>query len=166
MVTVGAFALMAGLIWMPSQSAQAASALKKSDFKFTGKYQSGMNAIINSKKAWQYHVVNTINEKSPKKCIRTKRGITLGSTKASVLKKYGKTEPGTFKSSGAVESGGFYDLMKKSMEKNTFKLIDKEKILQYWYYDGKKNTNYTIIFCFDKKNKVNSIIATKGIVEW
>lgn len=168
MVCIMAFALLVGAVSAPAQQAQAASKLTKADFKFTGKYKSNFNKVIKLPKSKYYAVyANTLGEKAPKKCIKTKRGITLGSTKAQVQKKYGKNTYATkFKwEPAAVEKGyGFYWLIKKGMDKKAFNMVKNKTILQYTY---EKNDNmYTLIFVFDKKNKVNTIIATEGIWEW
>lgn len=114
MVAVMAFALLVGAVSVPTQQAQAASKLTKADFKFTGMYKSSANKVIKKsrKKGSEYFLscIDITGESAPKKCIKTKRGITLGSTKASVLKKYGKdTYATTFARTGQVENGGgFY----------------------------------------------------------
>lgn len=158
MVVVMAFTLLVGATAVPTQNAQAASEMKKADFKFTGKYKSNMNAAIKRTYGVAYDIgysyVNTNNEKAPKKCIKTKRGITLNSTKEQVFKKYGEVTLEKLKKSSPIYKG-----LKKD-DKNAFNLIKNEQFAVYSYQYG--YTGCDLFFFFDKKGKVNTIVAGKN----
>lgn len=149
-----ALALLAGALSVPP-SAQAASKLAKADFNFTGSYKSNMNAIIKSKSAWTFYAVDTINEKSPKKCVKTKRGITLTSTKKQVFKKYGKA---SVKKLGKQTK--LFKQFKKNASAQSLKLVEKDKCAVYQYKSG--SDKYQLHFFFDSKNKVEVIMVSKN----
>ncbi len=146
--------LMGGAI-VSSQNAQAAGKLGKADFKFTGKYKSNMNTIITLSSDWGFQCVNTIDEKQPKKCIKTKRGIILNSTKKKVISKYGKTSVKKLSKKTRL-----YKAYKKDVGGAGFKLIKNNKCAIYKFKSG--SSKYQLYFFFDKKNKVNAIVAGKN----
>lgn len=149
-----ALALLAGVLSVSPQI-QAASKLAKADFNFTGSYKSNMNAIIKSKAAWTFYAVDTINEKSPKKCVKTKRGITLTSTKKQVFKKYGKA---SVKKLGRQTK--LYKQFKKKASAQSLKVVEKDKCAVYQYKSG--SDKYQLHFFFDSKNKVEMIMVNKN----
>lgn len=155
MVTTMTIALPMGGVIASSQNAQAAAKLRKADFKFTGKYKSNMNTIITLSSDWGFQCVNTIDEKQPKKCIKTKRGIILNSTKKKVLSKYGKTSVKKLS-----KKTTFYKAYKKDVGGAGFKLIKENKCAVYKFKSG--SNKYQLYFFFDKKNKVNAIVASKN----
>lgn len=161
MVTVLAFALLVGAFAVPGQSALAAKKqsepkpLTKADFKFTGAYKSLANEVIKSGYDWHCRYINSIDEEEPEKCIKTKRGITLNSTKKQVLKKYGKT---SLKKLGKKTK--LYKENKKIMDSQEFKMIKKDKYAVYDYKSG--SDTYYLYFFFNKDNKVELIIISKN----
>ena len=134
---------------------QAASKLTKEDFKFTGKYKSEFNEVIKGNRG--FVLCTSRGEKNPKKCFKTKRGITLTSTKNQVFKKYGKVSA---KKLG--EKTEIYKELKKYVKisswKKDFNLIKNEKCAAYTYES--ESDTFTLRFFFDKKNKVNAIIVS------
>lgn len=168
MVSVLTFALLLGVVAVPSQQAQAkAKELTKADFKFTGKYASDCNSIIKSRDGWKYAYANTVGEKAPKKCIKTKRGITLTATKKQVFEKYGKVAVKKLAKSSTL----FKDLKEDlKASKASYNMIKNEKYAVYSYEKHgsgsarRKATilnTYKLYFFFDKKDKVNTIIVSK-----
>lgn len=155
MGTLMAVALLVGVLAVPTQKAQAASKLTKADFKFTGMYKSDVNEVFTTSYDWRYQLVNTIEESKPKKCIKTKRGIVLTSTKAQVFKKYGKVK---LKKLG--KNSALYKKYKKNGIKNCFDLFKNEKCATYSYKSG--SDTFKLYFFFDKKEKINTIIVTKN----
>lgn len=132
---------------------QAASKLTKEDFKFTGKYKYELNEVIKGKRG--YVLCTKSGEKNPKKCIKTKRGITLTSTKNQVFKKYGKA---SVKKLG--EKTEIYKKLKQWAKAgdDDSKMIMNEKCAAYTYESD--SDTFTLRFFFNKKNKVNAIIAS------
>ena len=107
--------------------AQAASKkLAKADFKFTGTAKETMNTVMyNSKKsrcAWAGWDIR--EEKAPQKCVKTKRGITLLSTKEQVFSKYGEADLRKF------SQQPLYDYLKKNY-KSGWKFIKGKKYASY-----------------------------------
>lgn len=158
MVVVMAFALLVGALAVPSQTAQAASKLTKADFKFTGMYKSGLNKILKSSYDWDFNFANIVDEDAPKKCIKTKRGITLTATKKHVFKKYGNV---SVKKLG--KKTNLYKRCKKGecgVNSETFKLVKKDKCAVYQYKSG--SDKYQLHFFFSSKNTVDMIIVSKN----
>lgn len=141
----------------PGITAQAASKkLTKADFKFKGKYKSILNEVIETPKQWGWAYSNIIDEKNPKKCIKTNRGITLTSTKKQVFKKYGKVSLKKLDTKSKL-----YKRMKKSdVDYDGLKLFKNSKCAAYTYKSG--SNTYQLYFFFDEDNKVNCILACKN----
>lgn len=132
---------------------QAASKLTKEDFKFTGKYKYELNEVIKGKRG--YVLCTKSGEKNPKKCIKTKRGITLTSTKNQVFKKYGKVSVKKLEKKTEIYENlkNLYNKFKKN-----FNVIKNEKCAIYTYES--ESDTFNIRFFFDKKNKVNAILVS------
>ena len=155
MVIVMAFTLLIGAFAMPTQRAQAASKLTKADFKFTGMYKSLFNTVIEETTGWRYYMSNTIGEDAPKKCIKTKRGITLTSTKQQVFKKYGKT---SVKKLG--KNTILYEQCETELSAESFQLVQNDKCAMYQYSSG--SNKYRLYFFFDTENKVEAIVVSRN----
>lgn len=168
MVSVLTFALLLGVVAVPSQQAQAkAKELTEADFKFTGKYASDFNPIIKHKNGRSYSLTNTVGEKALKKCIKTKRGITLTATKKQVFEKYGKVTVKKLAKSSTL----FKDVKEDwKASKATYNMIKNQKYAVYSYEKHgsgsarRKATilnTYKLYFFFDKKDKVDTIIVSQ-----
>lgn len=166
LVVVMAFALLFGVVGVPAQSVQAASKLKKTDFKFTvknKKYRKGMNNIIkyDDVHGWSYYYLGTSGDYEKEKGrIKTKRGIILGDTKKKVFKKYGKVSlkhlNGTFDGKRHLYHSLF------TYDSETFDSLSNSKFAGYKY---KKNGNtYRLLFFFDDDDRVKCILASANII--
>lgn len=135
--------------------AQAAAKLNKSDLKFTGRYKDNMNSVAKVQDASYMASSDISGEKTPKKCIKTKRGITLTSTKQQVFKKYGKVSLKKIKKTSEL-----YYICENNMGDESLAIVEKEKCAIYTYKSG--SNTFNLHFFFSKEDKVDCIIISKN----
>lgn len=149
--------ILSGLI-VPTQHAQAAKKLTKSDISKTTR-EGKINFFEESAdfSCSYYYFYIGIDNDSKSNYIKTKRGIALNSTKKQVIKKYGKAKTKKVK----VKTDNFYYALNQMGDDSEADLIKQLKHYVEYKYNT-SGTEYKIRFYFDKNDKVKTIAYLKN----
>ncbi len=153
-------------------TASAAEKLGKKDFVFTGNDFEGKYDFLQDidelgytgENGWalNFHAYNKDADKSKKGCIKTSRGIVLGSTMKSVTKAYGDKKAIKVDKDEKI----YKCLMDQSVDflTKTLKASDTYIDYTYTYTDSYKYKNKVAIrYYFDKDDKVSIIVLLNNL---
>lgn len=146
MVAVMAFALLAGVVTVPVQSAQAAKSLAKKDVTKIKAKKGNVSPLAKYKK---HHYAVAFYKKNNKNFKGTLRGIKINSTAKQVTKKYG-SEVSIQKIQNTYEK----QLLKKMKISGVTKKCDLNVM------NG--DTYNSLVIYFNKKNKVKAVLVAKN----
>ncbi len=150
--------LLIALLLIPTQSVSAASKLKRKDFsKMYGRY--GVNFMQESYGEDSYFCyANMIDETgNPKNVLKTYRGVTLGDTRKTVVKKYGKA---SLKKVKCKSDNLYYGLFDIEHDRSAYLLRKLYRYADYFYM--RNEDEYRIRFYYDKKGIVQTIAFFKN----
>ncbi len=135
---------------------EAASKLTKTDFKkSTGKYRFNFIKLSKNYQVY-YQCINMVGEtEKSDKVFQTSRKIHVESTKADVIKKYGKTQA---KKVNVGKDNVYYALKKTNDDPNAVSRKEIKKAKTYLDYKITiSGSEYRLRFYLDKNKKVNTI---------
>ena len=144
--------------FIPRYSVFAARTMSDEDFtKMSGKYK--VNFISDSSyDVSSFHYANMIYEKKkPTKILKTYRGVTLGDSKKTVFRKYGKK---SLKKVKYKSDNLYYAFFEIDHDPSAYLLKRMANYVDYYYQ--KDSDEYRLRFYFDKNGIVRMIAYFKN----